>query len=82
MPIMAWNSSPCAPVPTWIGLAPARMLNPGAVTSGLMMSIATGSGPRELKEANTFGTTRESSPAYLAMLWVKLTVTLPGLATR
>src|SRR3990170_1851383 len=29
------------------GLAPARICMPGAVTSGLMMSSATGSGPRD-----------------------------------
>src|SRR5450830_2113857 len=49
VPAIAWNSSPAAlPVPgSGVGEAPARTWTPGAITSGLMMSSDTGSGPRE-----------------------------------
>ena len=46
VPWIAWNSWPGAPM-NGVGLLPARICTPGAVTSGLMMSAAAPSGPRD-----------------------------------
>src|SRR5687767_12141789 len=46
VPWMAWNNSPGAPR-NGVGLLPARICTPGAVTSGLMMSGAARFGPRD-----------------------------------
>ena len=50
VPLMAWKSSPGEPRNGFSPL-PARITTPGAVTSGLMMSAATGFGPRDEKAA-------------------------------
>ena len=47
VPPIAWNSSPWTLPGSGNGELPARICRPGAVTSGLMMSSATGSGPRD-----------------------------------
>src|SRR5215207_8487071 len=50
VPWIAWNSCPGAPI-HGVGLLPARICTPGAVTSGLMMSGAALLGPRDEKIA-------------------------------
>src|SRR5919108_5460576 len=49
VPAIAWNSSSGTIPGSGNGELPARIWMPGAVISGLMMSSATGSGPREEK---------------------------------
>src|SRR5512143_1189304 len=49
VPAIAWNSSPGTKSASVNGEAPASTWMPGAVRSGLMMSPAVGSGPRDEK---------------------------------
>src|ERR1700752_67786 len=46
VPLIAWNSCPGAPR-NGVGVLPARITTPGAVTSGLMRSGAAPLGPRD-----------------------------------
>ena len=52
VPLIDWNSSPGDPRVA-VGVFPARMFTPGAVTSGLMMSAFAGdpTGPLDEKSA-------------------------------
>ncbi len=54
VPEIDWNSCPGRPS-SGVGVLPARMLTPGAVTSGLITSAEAGrpTGPREEKSAMT-----------------------------
>ena len=52
---MAWNNWPGKP-PSWVagvGVCPARICTPGAVTSGLLMPRVCNGPPRELNDAIT-----------------------------
>src|SRR5947199_4824071 len=72
VPEMDWNSSPVGrPVAgAGLGVSPARMFTPGAVTSGLAMSGAGVCGPREENAARTAGVPWTAVPAVAAVTCV------------
>ena len=76
VPGMAWKSCPAAPGFSESGASvlPARILTPGAVTSGLIKSESKVFGPRDEKAAITESWAPAASPP------LRDAVAVPGLA--
>ena len=72
VPDCDWNSSPLgSPVAAaGVGVLPARMLTPGAVTSGLARSGTAVCGPRDENAASTRGVPSAAAPSARAAVVV------------